>query len=144
MKTSYAPNRVRARVEGSVLVEALIAMVMITVLFAAICFFHSLHVRKGEALRTARYQAWVATRPGCNGSIRGRHASVLAIPVQMRTERVTRRELSVGAATEMVCNEVPNPEDDVLSALEWATSIRPDALLAPAVEAVVQALPGGG
>lgn len=138
MPAPHARNRACPQAEGSVLVEALIAMVMITVFFAGICFFYDLHVRKGEALRTARYEAWVATRPGCSGPIRGQHESVLTIPVPMRTERITTRELTVGAATELACNEAPNPEDDILSALAWATSNGVDALIAPAVEAVLE------
>jgi hypothetical protein len=125
------------RQRGSALIEGIIAITMITIMFAGVRFFHVLHDRKGDTLREARYRAWVATRPGCSKPIHGQDSRNVSVPTPIRTGSLEQGALTVQSSVDMPCNEEPHPNDDLLSVLEWATSNGKDAILAPAAEAVM-------
>jgi hypothetical protein len=132
-----AQRRARVRRRGAALMEGILAISMITVMFAGVRFFHIMHDQKGDTLREARYRAWVATRPGCGSNhIQGQDSRSVRIPAPLQLGSLARGELSVNSTVDMACNEKPHPNDDLLSVLEWATSNGADAILAPAAEAV--------
>lgn len=109
--------------------------------FAGVWFLHDVHDRKGDTLRLARYQAWAATRPGCSGPVRGQEVQTVQVPLRTRPGAERPSNVSVASAVEMACNEEPNPEEDILSVLEWATSNGADALVRPAIDTITGFLP---
>lgn len=105
----------RERRRGAALIEGLIAVSTILLFFAATLFFHDLFLNKGRTLRAARYQAWTATRPGCDHVIDGHESREVELPSTLRVHG--QRTLSVASATSMQCNAEPKEGDDMLSAL---------------------------
>lgn len=137
----HARRRRRRRRAGIALTESLIVTTVMIAFFSGIWFLHGLHDRKGDTLRAARYQAWTATRPGCSGSVQGHEARTMRVPFGSSTGPEQPRELSVTSATQMRCNERPNPSDDVISVIEWATGNGLDAIVRPAIDALIDLLP---
>ena len=111
--SSYPRHRksTRRRADGSVYVEATIAISMITILFAGVAFFIGMYTSKVSTLRKAREQAWQATIAvrECPDEITG-----LSIERSQTGETATqlatggrRTAVEVQSSMVMGCNEVP-------------------------------------
>jgi hypothetical protein len=110
------PAHRRQKKRGAALTEALVVSLLITIFLGAIWFFHELNAHKGETLRQARYQAWAATRPACDGtSVRGGGTRVAQVPSTMRTGGLAPSSMPVTSSTEMACNVRPEPNSDFAS-----------------------------
>lgn len=101
----------RRGIEGSVYVEATIAISMITTMFAGVAFFIGMYTSKVSTLRQAREQAWQATIAvrECPDEITG-----LAVEQSRTGETATqlatggrRTAIEVQSSMVMGCNEVP-------------------------------------
>lgn len=108
----------RRKRSGVALVEALIAISMITVFFAGTVFFHEVYVAKTRALRAARTQAWLATERSCEGGGRGAGSEVARVPTMY--QRWSGPELGLSARHEMSCNERNSEHKDIWAVFEWA------------------------
>lgn len=111
-------KRGRRTRSGVALVEALIAVSMITVFFAGTVFFHNVYVAKARALRDARSQAWLATEQSCEGDGRGTGSEVARVPTTY--QRWSGPELALSARHEMRCNERSSEHKDIWAVFEWA------------------------
>jgi hypothetical protein len=118
------PAHRRQKKRGAALTEALVVSVLITIFLGAIWFFHELNAQKGETLRQARYQAWAATRPECEGTtVQGRGTQVAQVPSTMRMGGLAPSSMSVTSSTEMACNVRPEPNSDFASVFGSITEL---------------------
>lgn len=140
----------RRRAQGVALTEALIAISVIIILFAGVWFFHDLHEAKADTMRVARFRAWQATRPGCDGRLTGRDTLEVSVQEPLRVIREQNGEIrpfervTLTSAIEMSCNEEPRPESDIFVILERELGTGIGQLVQPIGQLIIGIATGGG
>lgn len=100
-------SRRQRRRGGVALVEALIAITMITLMFGGIVWFQRMFAAKTHALRVARLQAWTATIPGCEGDEVQGGVSVQARAPALFAGGAMPAQSTISASAAMKCNVEP-------------------------------------
>lgn len=103
---------------GSAYIEAVVAVTMITLLFAGVVFFYGMYHSKLLSLREARQQAWLATLAGeqfdCDDQVVG--IGQLAVRSSKSAMRIATAgqltAMTMQSSTTMTCNEVPTENEN--------------------------------
>lgn len=116
-------RRRRRRTRGIALVESLIAISMITIMFASTVWFQRMFAAKSRAMRAARLQAWSATIPGCEGDEVKGGMSIKASAPAMFSGAMMPAESTLSATATMKCNIEPTPFDGIEGLVEglWSS-----------------------
>jgi Tfp pilus assembly protein PilV len=117
-KVSLRRRRARSTQRGVVLFEALIAISLITILFASVVYFHNVYIAQTRALRVARTQAWLATERSCKGGGHGTAAEAATVPVPYAAG--PGRTMGLSAKLDMMCTEKNDSHKDLAAVFVWA------------------------